>query len=65
MSIIKDMFIEAHEELMAEYLEEHPDADPDDAYDIVADHAYERMRDNMWNRADALKDRWKYKERLS
>lgn len=48
----KEAFIEAHEQLIAEYMDEHPDADEAKVYDMLADKAYDRMRDNLADRAD-------------
>lgn len=53
---MKEHFIEAHEQLIAEYLEEHPDATEAEAYDATADAAYDRMTDNLADLADALRD---------
>lgn len=56
---MKELFIEAHEELIAEYLEAHPNATEAEAYDATADHAYESMRDKYADMVDAAKDRAK------
>jgi len=53
---MKEHFIEAHEQLIAEYLLEHPDATEAEAYDATADAAYDRMTDNLASLADALRD---------
>ena len=58
----KDLFIEAHEELIAEYLDDHPDATEAQAYDATADADYGRMVDNFADRCDAARDRLKYGE---
>jgi hypothetical protein len=55
----KELFMAAHEQLVEEYLEAHPDADWNEAYEATADKAYDRMRDNLADRADALKQRMK------
>lgn len=52
MSRVKDLFIEAHERLMEEYLERYPNATEEEAYDKCADSAYDRMRDDLADRAD-------------
>ncbi len=49
---MKDLYIEAHEELIAEYLETHPNATEQQAYDRTADRAYERMRDKYADMID-------------
>jgi len=41
----KELFIDAHEELIAEYLEENPDATEREAEDATADKALDRMTD--------------------
>lgn len=43
----RDWFMAAHEALAEEYLEEHPEATEDEAFDKTADAAYDRMRDMM------------------
>lgn len=48
----KDAYIAAHEALVEEYLEAHPEADWSEAYERVADAAYARMQDNYWDRVD-------------
>lgn len=55
----KELFIDAHEELIEIYLEQHPEASEAEAYDKTADAAYERMRDNLADMADALRQREK------
>lgn len=48
----KELFMAAHERLIEEYLEAHPHATEAQAYDRTADLAYERMRDDLADRAD-------------
>lgn len=48
----KEMFMDAHEQLIEEYLERHPDADWNEAYERTADLAHGRMRENLADRAD-------------
>jgi hypothetical protein len=60
---MKELFIEAHEELVDEYLEAHPTATWQQAYDRTADAAYGRMTDGLADMADTLRDRAKYGER--
>lgn len=57
----KDLFIAAHEALIEEYLEFHPFASWNEAYEACADSAYVRMRDNLADRADAERTRRKEK----
>ncbi len=56
----KDLFIAAHEELIEEYLERHPDATEAQAYDRTADAASDRTRDKFADMIDAARDRAKY-----
>lgn len=49
---MKEQFIAAHEALVEEYMESHPGVTWEQAYDRCADGAYDRMRDNMADRAD-------------
>ena len=55
----KELFIEAHEELIEQYLLDHPDATWDEAYEKTADGAYDRMRDKFADMVDAAKMRAK------
>lgn len=52
----KEHFIAAHEQLVEEYLEAHPEATEAQAYDRTADAAYDRMRDNLADLADHYRD---------
>jgi hypothetical protein len=56
---MKEFFIEAHEELIAEYLEDHPDATEDEAYEATSDAAYGRMTDNLAAMGDAYRTQQK------
>ena len=49
---MKDLFMEAHEELAAEMLERHPFMDEAKAYDITADAALDRMIDRIADMTD-------------
>ena len=51
----KELWIQAHEELVEEYLEEYPDASWTEAYDRTADYASERMGDNLADLGDQLR----------
>ncbi len=51
----KEFFVTAHEELIAEYLERHPNASEGEAYEKTADLAYNRMRDRLAGLADRLR----------
>ena len=58
----KEWFMDAHEQLIEEYMDEHPEATDAEAYEKTADAAYERMIDNMAAAADAERDRRKYND---
>jgi hypothetical protein len=58
----KEWFIEAHEREVADYMDRHPNASWSDAYDRTADRAYDRMRDEMADAADAIRQRRKDNE---
>lgn len=49
---MKELYIEAHEELLAEYMDEHPDANEAAAYDMLADKAMDRMTERYADMAD-------------
>ncbi len=53
---MKEIFMEAHEELVAEYMAAHPDADEQDAYDLLADAAYSRMQEKYAAMIDHARD---------
>ena len=55
----KEWFIEAHEREVADYLDRHPNATWEQAYDRTADRAYGRMTDEMADAADAIRTRTK------
>lgn len=48
----REHFMAAHEELIEEYLEQHPGATEQQAYEATADAAYDRMRDKLADMAD-------------
>ena len=52
----KEQFIAAHEELVEEYLDAHPNADWTEAYEKTADRAWIRMTDRIADMADYMKD---------
>ena len=51
----KEHFMTAHDALVEEYLDAHPDAEWAEAYDVTADGAWDRLRDNLADRADHLR----------
>ena len=57
---MKELYIAAHEKLVAKYLEAHPEASWDEAYKATVDAAYSRMQDKFADMVDAAKDRAKY-----
>ena len=59
---MKDMFMAAHEQLIAEYLEEYPSATEQQAYDRTTGTILERMADTIGDWIDAAHDRIKYGE---
>lgn len=48
----RDFYIDCHEELIAEYLEHHPNATEDEAYDATAGMIYGYALDKMEYYAD-------------
>lgn len=55
----KEHFMAAHETLVEEYLDEHPDATWEQAYEATADGAWDRMCDDMAAAGDAARQAWK------
>lgn len=51
----KEQFMAAHEQLVTEYLDAHPDADWSEAYENTADYAYGRMIESLADRADQMR----------
>ncbi len=56
----KEWFMAAHEELIEEYLNEHPDADWGEAYKATEDKIQDRYAGNVGDMIDAARDRAKY-----
>lgn len=56
---MKELYINAHEELIEEYMNNHPEADWLQAYYITADAAYDRYVDKFASMADDIKQRLK------
>ena len=52
----KEMWIAAHEELVEEYLSQHPEADEAKAYDAVVDATQERYAWNCAGLIDRARD---------
>lgn len=55
----KELFMAAHEELVEQYLLDHPDADWNEAYEKTADGAHDRMRDKFADMIDTARLRAK------
>ena len=55
----KELFMAAHDQLIEEYLEAHPDADWSQAYDATSDAASYRMRENVADMIDIARLRAK------
>ena len=51
----KELYIAAHEALIDEYLEDTDSDDWSAAYEATADKAYERMQDQLADRADDIR----------
>ena len=56
----KEIFIAEHEKLIEEYMDEHPEASWDFAYNVTADKAGDRVREFYAEKADY--ERMKRKE---
>ena len=57
---MKELYMAMQEEMIEEYLNDHPHADWNEAYEATADGAYDRVIDKMADMADAARDRAKY-----
>ncbi len=55
----KALWIQAHDELVEEYMEENPSVSWEQAYDRTAEHASERMGDNLADLGDRLRKEMK------
>lgn len=55
----KELFIAAHERLVADYLDRHPKASFNQAYEATADRAYTQIREDLADLADHEKQRLK------
>ena len=56
---MKELYIAAHEELVDEYMDKHPEADEALVYDMLADKANDRMIDRYADMIDAARNRAK------
>lgn len=55
----KELFIAAHEAEIEDYLEAHPEASGEEAYDVTVDSAYLRMQDMLADQIDRARDTMK------
>lgn len=55
----KELFIAAHEELIEQYLIDHPEADWSEAYEKTTDAIDDRYRDKLADMVDAARSRAK------
>jgi hypothetical protein len=58
-SIGKEMFLRAHERLVEEYQDRHPEADWSEAYEKTTPNVMARVESDMADLADSLKDQAK------
>jgi len=56
---MKELFIEVHDELTQEYMDNHPEATEYQAQDATAAEAWDMTRDRMADMADRAHDEWK------
>jgi len=52
----KELFMEAHDELIEEYMETHPNATDKEAEDATADKAYDHMQEKLADWVDHASD---------
>jgi hypothetical protein len=52
MGRTKELFIEHHERLIGDYLDAHPEADEEEAYNATGGLAYDSLGDHMADIAD-------------
>ena len=55
----KELYIAAHEDLIEQYMEAHPEADWTKAYEATAYGAWDRMKDRLADRIDEYRTKWK------
>ena len=51
----KELYIEAHEELIEEYMKEFPTVTWEQAYDLTADKAYDRYTSKLGDLIDQVR----------
>lgn len=59
MGLYKDLYAETLENMITDYLEEHPNATWDYAYELLADAAYEAAMDKVADMTEYYADRVK------
>lgn len=55
----KELYMQAHEELIENYIDSHPNASWQEAYEHTSDNAYNHMRERLADHADDLRQRQK------
>lgn len=56
---MKELYLQAHENLIENYLQRHPNSTWDEAYSRTADGTYDAMQDRLADMADFEKTRRK------
>lgn len=54
---MKELYIQSHEELVNEYLEDHPNASWSQAYEATGDDAFIRARSKLESMMDMMEER--------
>ena len=55
----KELYMDAHEAAIERYLEEHPEADDEEAYEATSDQAWNDMGDMLADMADNYRQQMK------
>lgn len=61
---MKELWIAAHEQLIEEYFEDHPDATEEEAREATIGKVDDRYADNIGDMIDAARERMKYGGKL-
>lgn len=56
LTMSKELWVQAHDELVEEYMEDNPSVSWTEAYNRCAAYASERMGDNLADQIDQLND---------
>ena len=59
MSLVKSLYMAAHEAEIEAYMDSHPEATEEEAYDATSEAAYTGMTDQLADHADHLRDQAK------